>query len=228
MALSKSTVVIKALPIKRRGQKAVLDPKNIFNLMVRPGLTFIGTKEAVGSLPKVGSVVKIKTRFGLKSLVIIDNKPKTLKPNSKVKMIYAATHEHLMDNSLMQQFKSFMETHQLTIPKLNEGMVVVQGYHYGFKNKKPYVNMTKEYNFRVSNLTNHFEWMAKGHTASVLTQRGKSLLVIANILYPKGSVAKSAAAGLMPVISFHNYGIRNHWIHNLYLKIMAKRKAEKK
>ena len=227
MALSKSTV-IRALPIKKHGQRAVLDSRNVFNLMVRPGLTFIGTKDPVESIPKVGSIVKITTHFGLESLIIIDNRPVTVKPQDRIKMIYAATHEHLMDNSLMQQFKSFMQAHHLAVPALNEDMVLVQGYHYGFKNNKPYVNMTKEYNFRVSNLSDHFEWMAKGRTASVLTQRGKSLLVIANILYPKGSVAKSAAAGLMPVISFHNYGIRNHWISNLYQKIMKKRQTKKR
>ncbi|XIF19988.1 MAG: hypothetical protein AJITA_00701 [Acetilactobacillus jinshanensis] len=220
MDLSKSTTIIKGLLIKKRGRQAVLDTRNVFNLMARPNLKIIGTDQIMKTLPQPGSIVKIRTKYGLRSLVIITDHPKSLAFHSRIKSIYAGTQEHLMDPKIIKQFEDFMNKNKLPVPKLNHQMIVIRGYHYGIQNKKPFVNTTKAYNFKVTNLTNHFEWMKVGHSASVLTQRGKSLLIIHDVKTVDDPDEQKKAMQYQPVISFHNYGIKNNWIANIYKKVI--------
>ena len=222
MGLNESAVIIKGLIIRKIHGHAALNTRNIFNLMVKPGLKMIGTNEAINSLPKVGSIVKIRTRFGLRSLVIINDHPTKLQFNSRIKNVFACTREHLMSPQLIHDFKSFMQTHQLQVPKLANQMYVVEGYHYGLQKGKPFVNTTKPYNFLVTNLTGHLEWMKVGHSASVLTQRGKSLLIIHQIKTITDPDQQKQALQHKPVITFHNYGIKNNWIAKIYRNVVLK------
>ncbi|URL61143.1 hypothetical protein HGK75_03875 [uncultured bacterium] len=227
MDLSKSTTIIKGLLIKKRGRQAVLDTRNVFNLMARPNLKLIGTDKIMKTLPQPGDIVKIRTRYGLRSLVVVTDHPKSLAFHSRIKSVYAGTQEHLMDPVIIKQFKSYMAKEHLPMPKMDHQMIVIRGYHYGIQHKKPFVNTTKPYNFKVTNLTNHFEWMKAGCSASVLTKRGKSLLIIHDIKTIDDPAEQKKAMQYQPVISFHNYGIKNNWIANIYKKVILDKDSDK-
>lgn len=220
MAQSIATHIIRALALKKNRQHGViLDTQNVFNLMVKPNLPILGTQQHIKDLPAVGSIVKIKTRFGLRSLVVVDQHPKELQPHSKIKMVFAASHEQLLTSSLIHTLKIYLQARHIAVPDIKPKLIAVEGYHFGFKNKKPYINLTKAYSFKVTNLTRHQEWMAENNSARVITGKGESDLVIKKIV----SISDPKKyAQMKPVITFHNFGIKNHWLSNLYKRSMKK------
>lgn len=125
------------------------------------------------------------------------------------------------------ELKQFHENYRI-YRKLPYTMVVA-GWHVGFKDighgkKRPYINTTKEYNFKVDIKTLNIAQARVHRLAKVITAKGHRRIVINRIIKAKGSIVRKHAQFLEPVQMFLNHGIRNKWIRKIYTNKLKSQK----